>query len=46
MLLYVKTIRKGGLFMEKYKINGYFGKSGKITGEEFEKVGKNYSIHK
>ena len=32
-------------FMEKYKINGYFGKSGKITGEEFEKVGKNYSIH-
>lgn len=29
-------------FNEKYKINGYIGKNGKITGEEFEKIGKNY----
>lgn len=33
-------------FMEKYKINGYFGKNGKITCEEFERIGKNYSLHK
>ena len=29
-------------FTERYKINGYIGKNGKITQEEFEKVGKNY----
>lgn len=28
---------------EKYIINGYIGKNGKITEEEFEKIGKNYS---
>lgn len=30
-------------FREKYKINGYIGRSGKITGEDFEKIGKNYT---
>lgn len=33
-------------FIEKYKINGYLGKNGKITGEEFEKVGKNYLAYR
>lgn len=28
---------------EKYIINGYIGKSGKITQEEFEKIGKNFA---
>ncbi len=30
-------------FNEKYKINGFIGKNGKITQEDFEKVGKNYT---
>lgn len=29
--------------LEKYIINGYIGKRGKITSEEFEKVGKTFS---
>ena len=28
---------------EKYVINGYIGRSGKITQEDFEKIGKNYA---
>ena len=30
-------------FSEKYIINGYIGKNGKITQEEFERIGKNYA---
>lgn len=30
-------------FNERYIINGYIGKNGKITQEEFEKIGKNYA---
>lgn len=30
-------------FNEKYVINGYIGRSGKITQEDFEKIGKNYA---
>ena len=30
-------------FMEKYIINGYIGKNGKITTEDFEKIGKSYT---
>ena len=29
--------------LEKYIINGYIGKRGKITVEEFEKIGKNFT---
>lgn len=29
--------------LEKYMINGYIGKRGKITQEEFEKIGKTFS---
>ena len=28
---------------EKYIINGYIGKNGKITQEEFEKIGENFA---
>lgn len=28
---------------EKYVINGYIGRSGKITQEDFEKIGRNYA---
>ena len=28
---------------EKYVINGYIGKNGKITQEDFERIGKNYA---
>lgn len=30
-------------FDEKYVVNGYIGKNGKITQEEFEKIGKNFA---
>lgn len=30
-------------FREKYIINGYIGKNGKIAQEDFEKIGKNYA---
>lgn len=30
-------------FSEKYIINGYIGRNGKITQEDFERVGKNYA---
>ena len=29
--------------LEKYIINGYIGKNGKITAEEFEKIGRNFT---
>lgn len=32
--------------MEKYRINGYIGKNGKITEEDFEKVGKKFILNK
>lgn len=31
---------------EKYILNGYMGKNGKITVEDFEKIGKNFSLDK